>query len=166
MLSLPAEVGRHFTPFGSLPFQNRRIDVMSFEPFLGTGNQLEKIICLCIMLQFRFALFLLYPQQRVMTVRIDGFSDSLLLHERCSMHNGKKLADIICPVQWTEMKHHLPCSEINAAIFHWSRIAAACGIHSPGISCNFLWERKYSIVSVFGRRLQLVFTHCHSQDVC
>ncbi len=54
------------------------------------------------------------------------------------MDNSEELTDVVGAVHRSEMKHLLPCGQIYSLIFHLTRIAAAGGIHSPGVRPHLL----------------------------
>ena len=68
----PAEVGRDFTPFRGFPFDDGVSEIMGVKPVLGSGDNLIELFCLRCALQFCLALALLYPEDGIIGVAVDG----------------------------------------------------------------------------------------------
>ena len=63
------------------------------------------------------------------------------------MDDGKELADVVGAVNGTIVENLLTCLEINALVFHRTRIARTGCIHSPGIRLYLVGQRQHGIVS-------------------
>ena len=116
---------------GGFPLDDGIVIDMRAEPELGTLYNLIKWFGLRVPLQFGLALFLVHPQNGVVTVAVYGLADALLLLQCQCMDNGKELSDVVCAVHWPETEHLLTGGQVDAAILHLAGIAAACRINSP-----------------------------------
>ena len=93
---LAAKVGGNFTPFLGFPFDDGVTEIVGLQPVFGTGNDLEKGFCLGVTLQFGLALPLLYPEDCVVGVAIDGLvMQTFLPTKRQGMHNSQELPDVV-----------------------------------------------------------------------
>ena len=97
-----------------------------------------------------------------MGVAIDDLVlDALLLHEGKGVDDGKKLADVVCAVNGTEMEHLGTCGEIDTLIFHRTRVARACRVYSPSVGKNVGMEWQYGVVTIVRRILHIYNLHLY-----
>ena len=121
---------------------------MRTEPILSTGNDTVERLGLRRTLQLGFALFLFYPQLGIHTVAVNRLPmDATLLHQGKGMDDGKKLADVVGTVYRTIVENLCSRLQVDALVFHRSRIARAGCIYSPGIGIHLGGQRQDGIVA-------------------
>ena len=75
----PSEVSGNLAPLGGLPFDDGIAEGMGAEPVLGTSDELVQLLCFGIVGKGGLAVFLVYPEDGVVAVAVDGLADSHLL---------------------------------------------------------------------------------------
>ena len=75
----PSEVSGNLAPLGGLPFDDGIAEGIGAEPVLGTSDDLVQLLCFGIVGKGGLAAFLVYPEDGVVAVAVDGLADSHLL---------------------------------------------------------------------------------------
>ena len=73
------------------------------------------------------------------------------------MYYRQKFTDIVCALYRAKMKNLCSGSKVYTAIFHRSRVLAACGIHGNGFCYHFFRQRQNGVLSVSGWILKNIF---------
>ena len=144
----PAEIGGNLSPFQCLPFHDGHLDVVCAEPKFSTGNDVEETSGLLVARQGGLAFLLRYPEYGIVTVGIDGLSDSFSLHERQGMDDGEELSDVVGAVNRTEMEDLSASSQVDSAIFHTAWVAGACRVYRPRIGTHPHGKGEHRIIAV------------------
>ena len=133
-MSFAPKVGGYFAPFLRFPLDNRVPIIVSLQPVLCSCNHLKKWLGLFISLQFGLALALLYPEDGIIAVGVDGLVVESLVPAECQcMDDGEKFPDVIRAVHRTIVEHAGTCLQVYGLVFHRSRISRACCIHRPSV---------------------------------
>lgn len=122
--SFPPKICGDFAPLRRFPFAQGHFRIgICLQPAFGPFNHLIELLCARSPRQSGAAFLLLDPQQGVAAVGINGEWRTHLLEQGQGMNNGQELTDIVGAINRAVMKHHLPRLEINATIFHLTRIS-------------------------------------------
>ena len=114
MLLFSSEVSGNLTPLGSFPFDDGVAEGIGAEPVLGTGDDLVQLFCFGIVGKGGLTTFLVYPQDGIVAVAVDGFAYSHLLLQGQGVNDGQELPDVVGAKYRTEMEYLLTCGKVNA----------------------------------------------------
>ena len=103
---------------------------------LGAGNQFVHLGSLVVEREFCLAVACVDPKDGIAAVAVDGVGGALLLLQRQSVNDGKKLTYVVGAEYGAVMEELCAALYVNAPILHLAGIAAACGIDSIGILYN------------------------------
>ena len=154
--SFPPEVCGDFAPLRRFPLAQGHFRIgICLQPAFGPFNHLIELLCARSPRQSGAAFLLLDPQQGVAAVGINGEWRTHLLEQGQGMNNGQELTDIVGAINRAVMKHHLPRLEINATIFHLTRISRTGRINGQGIGCHFWWQMQERSGNWIGNRRRI-----------
>ena len=154
--SFPPKICGDFAPLRRFPFAQGHFRIgICLQPAFGPFNHLIELLCARSPRQSGAAFLLLDPQQGVAAVGINGEWRTHLLEQGQGMNNGQELTDIVGAINRAVMKHHLPRLEINATIFHLTRISRTGRINGQGIGCHFWWQMQQRSGNWIGNRRRI-----------
>ena len=120
----------------------------------GTCHHLIEIFRLGGALEGGLAFLLIHPKDGVIAIRINCLcAVSLLFEKGKRMNYGKKLTNIICAVDGSEMEYLCTGGKVDTLVFHRSGITRASRIHSPPVCRHLHRQRQHCIMTIIRRVL-------------
>ena len=147
----PSEVGRDVAPLARVPLYYWHAEGVRPQPRLGACYYLVELFGLRVAFQLGLALHLPDPRYGREAVAVDCLSQSFLFHQGQGVHYGEELADVVSAEYGPVMEHLRARGEVDAAVLHLARIAAARRVYGQRVGAYFHRKRKNRVVAVIGR---------------